>query len=178
MGWLGVDQLCDGLEAPLPSPAGGSAAAVAGAMAASLVVMVGRGSADWAGGADAMRLAAGLRERLLALGAEDVEAVASLLEARQTDGGPEADAWLAASRVPAEIAECAADVSVLAVAAAQLGKRPMRADAEAAVLLARTATKIAAGILATNLASGRVATPEAERLRATVKQAVERAGAG
>ena len=125
MGWLAVDRLCEGLEAPLPSPAGGSAAAVAGAMAASLVVMVGRGSPDWADGREAAVSATALRERLLELGAEDVEAVGAVVEARR-DGEirRQADAWLWASRVPAEIATCAADVSVLAIAGGAVGQAP------------------------------------------------------
>jgi formiminotetrahydrofolate cyclodeaminase len=179
MGWLQLDRLCDGLEAPLPSPAGGSAAAVAAAMAASLVVMVGRGSPGWNSGLDAAESAAGLRERLLELGAEDVEAVAAAIASSKTGGdSAKADAWSWATRVPAEIAERAADVAVLAVAAAQAGKRPMRADAEAAGLLAMAATRIGATIVAANLASGMLSAGEAHSLRNSARQAAERAGIG
>ena len=44
----GLDEFLDALEAPAPSPCGGSAAAVAAAMAASLVTMVARSSPGWA----------------------------------------------------------------------------------------------------------------------------------
>ena len=179
---LGLDRLCEAFEAPLPSPAGGSAAAASGAMAASLVVMVGRGSPDWAAGLDASESAALLRTRLLEAGAEDVEAVGAVLAAgRGRNGSLESsselvDALLWASRVPVEIAACAAEVSVLAAAASREGKRPMQADAEAAVLLARTATQVAVTIAAANLAVPVLPRAEAESLRDAAWSAAERAG--
>ena len=84
---LGLDRACEGFEAPLPSPAGGSAAAASGAMAASLVVMVGRGSPDWPAGPDVSESAVSLRTRLLEAGAEDVEAVGAVLAAGRRRGG-------------------------------------------------------------------------------------------
>ena len=177
MGWLSTEQLCDAFESPLPSPAGGSAAAVAGAMAASLVAMVGRGSSDWAEGLDAAASATLLRRRLLELGAEDVEAVAAVVASRRDgDDSAQADAWVWASRVPAEIAARAADVAVLAVSASENGKRPMRADAVAAVSLARAATGIAASIVAANLGSRRVPVDVARSLQDAAGDAAERAG--
>jgi formiminotetrahydrofolate cyclodeaminase len=161
MARLEMHRLCQEFEAPVPSPAGGSAAAAVAAIAASLVVMVGRGSPDWPAGVDAATSAAALRDRLLALGGEDVEAVAALLAAARASPhsapGDEASelgrALLRASQVPLEIAEAAADVAELAAAAAHDGERPMRADAEAAAVLAASATQVAASIVRGNVSA-------------------------
>jgi formiminotetrahydrofolate cyclodeaminase len=122
--------------------------------------MVGRGSPEWAQGVEAAVSAAGLRDRLLVLGGEDVEAVAALLAALRPPLRTGADvepgvvgALLRASQVPLEIGECAADVVVLAREAAEEGKRPMRADAEAAAALAAAAARVAAAIVDANLAA-------------------------
>lgn len=153
-------------------------------MAASLVVMVGRGSPDWEDGLDASDSAASLRARLLEAGAEDVEAVGAVLAAgRVRDGSIESgselvEALLWASRVPVEIASCAAEVSVLAAAASREGKRPMQDDAEAAVMLARTATQVAVTIVAANLAVPVLPRAEAESLRDAAWSAAKRAGIG
>ena len=182
MGRLEMDRLCEAFEAPVPSPAGGSAAAAVGAIAASLVAMVGRDSPGWPAGADATVAAVGLRDRLLALGGEDVEAVAAVLSAQRAlaaDGETQfGEAMVWASRVPLEIAECAAEVSVLAVDAAREGKRPMRADAEAAVFLARTATQVAVTIVAGNLGAPGMPAETAGRLGELALLASERAGIG
>jgi hypothetical protein len=54
----------------------------------------------------------------------------------------------------------------------------MRADAEAARLLALAATRIGATIVAANLASGMLSAGEAHSLRNSARQAAERAGIG
>ena len=54
----------------------------------------------------------------------------------------------------------------------------MRADAEAAVLLARTATQVAVTIVAANLAAPFLPRDEAESLRDAAWSAAERAGIG
>ena len=178
----GLDRMCEAFEAPLPSPAGGSAAAASAAIAASLVVMVGRGSPQWPAGLDASEEAVALRARLLDAATEDVEAVGAVLAAGRgrhssAESASEfADALLWASRVPAEIALCAADVAVLAVAATREGKPPMRADAEAAVLLARTAAQAAVTIVAANLAAPALPKHEVQSLREKASAAAERAG--
>ncbi len=166
-----MDLLCEAFGAPVPSPAGGSAAAAVAAIAASLIVMVGRGSPEWSEGAEAAAEAAVLRDRLLILGGEDVEAVAAVLAAsraaRQSElgaVGPGLDeALLRASQVPLEIAERAADVAALASSAARDGKRPMRADADAARMLAAAATQVASSIVSGNLAALPPGYPHEER---------------
>ena len=187
MAGLEMERLCEQFEAPVPSPAGGSAAAAVAAIAASLVVMVGRGSPDWSEGADAAGAAGVLRDRLLVLGGEDVEAVAAVLTAsraasRSTVGDRPTDldrALLRASQVPLEIAERAADVAVLAARAAQEGKRPMRADAAAATILAVAATQVASSIVSRNLTALPPGHPHAEipQLLEAARLAAERASA-
>lgn len=147
-------ELLDGLDAAAPSPAGGTAAAVVAAMAASLVVMVGRESPGWPDGAAAAFDAATLRDRLLALGAEDVQAFAGVLTAsRDALSGALVEALVHASEVPLEIAERAADVAELAACAATEGKLPLRPDAEAAAILAEAATRAAALLVGVNIAA-------------------------
>ena len=156
-----LDELLDGLAAAAPSPAGGTAAAVVAAMAASLVAMVGRGSPDWPAGPEAAERAAALRERLLALGEADVQAFGAVLTAARAAraGGPGdgrhalAEALLGASAVPLEIAERAADVAELAASAAREGRGPLRLDAEAAWLLAEAATRAASLLVSGNLSA-------------------------
>jgi glutamate formiminotransferase/formiminotetrahydrofolate cyclodeaminase len=146
-----VSALLGGLEAAAPSPAGGTAAAVVAAMAASLVVMAGRQSPGWPDGAAVAADAERLRDRLLALGAEDVQAFAAVLAAfRSSDAGASSKALVHAAEVPLEIAECAADVAELAVRAAADGKRPLRPDAEAAAILAEAAARAAALVVRVN----------------------------
>lgn len=184
---LEMDRLCEEFEAPVPSLAGGSAAAAAAAIAASLVVMVGRGSPDWSEGAAAAASAAALRDRLLALGGEDVEAVAALLVAFRSRSHPGPGdgeqalvrALVRASEVPLEIAKRAADVAELAACAGQKGKRPMRADAHAAATLAAAAAQIASSIVTGNLAVLPPDHPgeETARLREAARLVSTRAGA-
>ena len=153
---LGNDlrELLVALEAAAPSPAGGTAAAVTAAMAASLVVMVARESPAWPDGATVARDASTLRDRLLTLGAEDVQAFAAVLTAsREPNAAALADALVRAAEVPLEIAERAADVVELAARAAVDGKRPLRPDAEAAAILAEAATRAASRLVRVNVSA-------------------------
>jgi len=143
--WSGsVDRFLDELEAPAPSPCGGTAAAMAGAMAASLVTMVARGSGAWAEGPGIASQARSLRARLTALGDEDAAAFADVLATmRDHLGSPEqrdfalGSALLRAAEVPLRIAEAAADVTELAALAA----------------LAEAATRAATHLVDVNLAT-------------------------
>jgi formiminotetrahydrofolate cyclodeaminase len=152
-----LDRLFAELESPAPSAAGGTAAALAGAMAASLVVMVGRGSPGWQDGTEAAARAAALRDRLRELGREDVDAFGAVLHAYRARRGGETEAaalvraLLHASGVPLQIACACAEVAVLAGQAARDGKGPMRLDAHAASLLAEAAARAAAAVVRGNL---------------------------
>ena len=179
--------MCQEFEAPIPSPAGASAAAATAALSASLVVMVGRASPGWPEGAATATAAADLRQRLLALGQEDVDAVAEVirLTGRRERSGPDSPeagaererAVLRASSTPLEIAELAADVAGLAAHAAMNGQRPMRADASAARALAVAAAQTAASVVTGNLAARTNAPPadQAMRLREAALRASARA---
>ena len=169
----------------MPSPAGGSAAAACAAMAASLVVMVGRGSPDWREADAAAAAAEKLRDELLVLGGDDVDAVAALLTAtrRERDGvegaGEELrQARLQMAEVPLAIAEHAAEVLTLARQAVRDGRRSMRPDAAAAASLATTAARVARSIVGLNLAGFAAGDqpPEVERIRGAARAVSERIG--
>ena len=175
LGTLTFDELLERLAAPAPAPAGGSAAALSAAMAASLIVMIGRGTPGWPEGRTVADRATGLRSRLVALAHEDARAVGRLLETfreRETTAraGKFANALVEASTPPAEIAAAAAEVVELAVLASEHGKAAMHADASAAALLARAAADSAVAIVESNLKAvsgdGTVVTREALLQRA------------
>jgi len=152
----------DELEAPAPSPCGGSAAAVAAAMGAALVTMVARASTAWPDAAGVATQARALRSRLVALADEDAEAFGAVLVAmRESTGSPEqrdfalGTALLRAAEVPLRIAESSADVAELAAQTAVEGSAHLRADASAAAALAEAATHAAAHLVDINLATVR-----------------------
>lgn len=154
-----LDGFLDQLEAPAPSPCGGTAAAATAAMAAALVTMVARGSVGWADGAGVASQARALRSRLTALGDDDAAAFEHVLVTmRDSSGSPEqrdfalGTALLHAAEVPLRIAETAADVAELAAAAAAAGSPQLRPDATAAAALAEAATRAAAHLVEINLA--------------------------
>lgn len=179
----GIGELLGGLEAPAPSPAGGTAAAVTAAMAASLVMMVGRTSSAWPDGTEVAVAAANLRDRLVALGDEDVKAFAAVLTAvrdrSDVGSGPFVDALVHGSEVPLEIAEAAAEVARLAARAVLEGKRHLRPDAEAAGILAEAATRSAALLVRVNVAAlpGDAEETTAAHLIAAAQAAQDRATA-
>ncbi len=178
--------LLDSLQAAAPSPAGGTAAAIVGAMAASLVVMVGHGSPSWPDAAATAADASRLRDRLQVLGEDDVRVFATLLRAYSASRAPDAgdsasieliEALLRTAEVPLEIAAYTADVAELAARAATHGKRPMRPDAEAAAILAEAATRAASLLVRVNLRGVRsdLHDDEKARLSKGAKHAEERA---
>lgn len=150
----------DALEAPAPSPCGGTAAAAAAAMAASLVTMVARGSGDWDDAAGVAAQGRALRARLLALGDADTQAFANvLMRMREPTGTAEqrdfalGDALIQAAEVPLRIAEAAADVAELAAFAAAEGAPQLRPDASAAATLAEAAVRASTHLVEINLAT-------------------------
>ncbi len=157
---LSVASLLEALEAPAPSPSGGSAAALAGAMAASLVVLVGRRSPSWPDAVGIAAQAGSLRARLIDLADEDVRAYAAALEAlaaaRESGGARDHLLGVAlegAADVPLRIAGACADVAELAALAASSGKPQLQPDATTAVLLAEAACRSAARLVEVNLAT-------------------------
>jgi formiminotetrahydrofolate cyclodeaminase len=154
-----LDALLDDMEAPAPSPCGGTAAAISAAMAAALVAMVGRGSSAWGQGADVAARAGALRTRLTTLGSDDTVAFAQVLAAmRDRSGAPEqrnavlGAALLRAAEVPLHIGEAAAEVAELAALAALEGAPHLQPDAAAAAALAEAAVRAATHLVEINLA--------------------------
>ncbi len=145
-GW--IDELASGS----PTPGGGSAAALAGTLAAALVAMVARltiGRKAYAAGdgrareilAEAERLRAELRR----LVDEDAAAYAGVSRAYKIPKDDPArtdavdDALLAATRTPGEVVTRARRVHQLATEIGAIGNKNATSDAQVAGLLARTA---------------------------------------
>ena len=152
---LPVARLQDVLAEAGAGPAGGSAAALAATMAAGLVRLVARVSADWADAPGVAAQASALGDRSLALADDDHRVYA---RAMAELAAPVRDATLGAAlrraaEVPLQIAETAADVTMLAALAAREGSETVRADAWAAATLAEAATASAARLVHVNLAT-------------------------
>ena len=155
---LTIRELTTRLASRDPIPGGGSAAALAGAVGASLVSMVvelsvGRPDAAAheatlreAGAAAALR-----RDALLELAEEDAVAYASVMRARRLPKETEADreararalrtAMVEAVRVPLRTAEVAAEVLELAQTVAPIGNRNAVSDAGVAAQLAAASVR-------------------------------------
>jgi formiminotetrahydrofolate cyclodeaminase len=152
---LPMGRLHDVLAESGPGPAGGSAAALATAMAAGLVRLVARVSHGWDEAPGIAAQAAALGDRSLILADDDHRAYARALEQLQA---PNHDATLgralhAAAEVPAQIAETAADVAALAALVAREGADAVRGDAWAAAMLSEAASAAAARLVHVNLAT-------------------------
>jgi formiminotetrahydrofolate cyclodeaminase len=146
---LRIDDLLDAIASRAPAPAGGSTAALVGALSAALCAKVARISDD--GGAFAQ--AEALRRRLTGLAAEDAAAFTAALEQlRERDDDFDLGRALAqAADVPLRIAEACADVAALGAALAESGKPDLQPDARTASLLAAAATRSAAHLVEVNL---------------------------
>lgn len=181
---MNIETFLDSLEAPAPSPCGGTATAVSAAMAAALVTMVGRGSKSWPEGPAIATKARVLRARLTALGEDDAAAFAQVLVAMHEQTGTSeernsaiAAALVAAAEIPLQIGEAAADVAELAAIAAIEGARHLRPDAAAAAAMAEAAVRAATHLVEVNLAAvqGDRHSSRAARLLAAAASARERA---
>jgi len=148
------------IASEIPSPAGGSAAAIAVAMGASLTAMCARNSrADWPEARGATAQAETLRARIEPLAQADAEAYDSALAAFRLPEllEPEVrDATLGvalerAAAIPLAIAEVGADVADLAATLAENGSAQVRGDAVAGALLAEAGTRAAAHLVRINL---------------------------
>ena len=167
-GW--IDELAGGS----PVPGGGSAAALAGTLAAALVAMVARltigrkAYAEVQGRANEILVEADqLRGELRRLVDEDALAYTAVSQAykiaKDDPRRPAAvDAALAgAARTPAEVAKRAARVLILAKEIEQIGNQNAVSDARVAGLLARTAIEGAVENIKVNVAA--MADPERGR---------------
>lgn len=150
---LPARELIGRLASAAPAPGGGSAAALAGAMAAALVEMVGELTVgkDGAGADDATlrgirSSASARRHELIELAELDAQAYDAVIAARrlsrQTDAERAArslrvaDATREATEIPLRVAEAAADVLRLAGRIAPLGNPHAVSDAGVAARLA------------------------------------------
>lgn len=150
---LTLESFLERLASDAPVPGGGSAAALAAAMGASLVHMVvalseGRPNAE--GREDVLRemrlAAAGLQSELLELAQADAAAYASVIAARRLPRDTERErqarlvqvqvATREAIRAPLEVARRAADVLALSERLAPIGSRRAISDVGVAGLLA------------------------------------------
>ena len=167
---LTLSQYTELLASGLPVPGGGSAAAVAAALGASLVAMVarlceGRPVFDVHSATIERGLAAGeaLRERFLAIADEDADAYSALTAARRLpratdeERAARAEAVSAAARRAAEVPyECVRLCLELAAAAESLAGRSnanASSDLGVAVLLAAAGGEAAAANVFANLPS-------------------------
>jgi len=156
-----VRRFLDELASSAPTPGGGSAAAIMGAMGAALVSMVCHltiGKKDYEG-VEAEMLgtlgeAEALRQRLTAMIAADVQAFDSLMDAYGLPRGTQEEklsrgaaiqqALKQATDVPLACAEACADVIDLARRVAPIGNRGVISDAGVASLAADAALRSAA----------------------------------
>jgi formiminotetrahydrofolate cyclodeaminase len=156
-----IDEFLDRLASADPTPGGGSAAAIMGAMGAALVSMVCNVSIGKKGYESAepefravLAKSAALRRRLAGMVAEDVAAFDGLMaayklpKASEDDKARRADAIQAslhrATEVPLECARACAEVIELARRAADHGYRHVISDAGVGVAAADAALRSAA----------------------------------
>ena len=151
----------DRLAARTPTPGGGGAAAVTGAMAAGLVAMAARFSATRLPGAGELADEADeLRRRLAQLADLDTRAYAAVLEALRLPEGTSQrevqrqEALLGAALVPLEIAGIGARVAAMAVRVAEAGNPNLRGDAVTGAVLAAASARSAASLVDINVRLG------------------------
>jgi formiminotetrahydrofolate cyclodeaminase len=147
----------DELAARTPTPGGGGAAAVTGALAAGLVAMAARFSASRLPGAgDLAEAADELRRRLTGLVDLDARAYQAVLKLRTREALHEA------AVVPLEIAEIGARVAAMAVQVAEAGNPNLRGDAMTGAVLAAASARSAAALVDINVGLGKLE-PELSR---------------
>ena len=156
-----VQQFLDELASKAPTPGGGSAAAIMGAMGAALVSMVCNltlGKKGYEGVEEEMlrvlAQAEALRARLLDMVRADVEAFDRVMaaygmprdseEAKQARTVAIQDALKVATEVPLECARACAEVVVLSRSVAEQGNRNVVSDAGVAVAASHAALRSAA----------------------------------
>ena len=187
----------DSVASVNPSPGGGTASAVAGALAAALAAMVGKltvGRKKYAE-VDAefrelVEKAETLRVRLMRLGDEDAASYDAVSAAYRIPKEQEAErkariqrALIGAAKVPLETLRAAREVAGLAARAAEAGNKNAVSDAGVGALLAGAAARGAAYNVRINVsgmpdpAEGAPLAEEAKRLIAAAEADVARATA-
>ena len=154
-----VRELLDRLTAETPAPGGGSIAALVAALAAGLVETVARGSGDWSDARGMAAQAKALRQRVEPLAEQSAKAYEHALVALRLPETIEPEVRSStigrslshAAAVPLAIAVIASDVAEVAAAAAEGCDASTCADASVAAVLAESAARGAAHLVAINL---------------------------
>jgi methenyltetrahydrofolate cyclohydrolase len=142
----------DRLAARSPTPGGGGAAAVTGAMAAGLVAMAARFSLKQLPEAGELAEEA---DRLRYMASQLVDMDARAYMAVLAAHGPERkQALFGAAMIPLEMAALGAKVAGLAVRVAEAGNPNLRGDAVTGALLAAASARSAAGLVDINVRFG------------------------
>ncbi len=181
-----IEGFLEGVAGEHPTPGGGSAAAVAGAMGAALVAMVGRltvGKQKYEAVAarfeELIRRADDARERFLALADRDAEAFDRVMAAMKMPRGTEEErtarsdalgtASTEAADVPLRVARLALDVLALSIEAIESGNPNAASDGAAGAQVLAASARSAIYNVEINLGSLR--DPAAvERLRSEVAE--------
>jgi len=182
---LTLDEWIDELASPDVVPAGGSGIAVAVTMAAALLGMVARVSKDsWPEAGGIVAQADALLARARPLAQVDADAYRASLRAREATAGLDPDrrdweigrAYALAAEPPLEIARIPADVAELAAEVADHAEPRVRADAIAAAALAAATARGALAMVAVNLTTtaNDARVDEATRLSVAAGDAVRR----
>jgi methenyltetrahydrofolate cyclohydrolase len=167
---LSLKELLDAVPARTPAPGGGAVAAIAASLAAGLVAMAARfAGEEWKRRAEVVGHAEELRARVEPLADADAAAYGAFMGSRS------AETTEAIVAIPFEIAEIAAEVAELAAVVASEGNPNVLGDASAGADLAAAAASVGARLVRVNAdgADPRVgeATRLAERAAAAAKQA-------
>jgi methenyltetrahydrofolate cyclohydrolase len=163
--------LAEEIAAPTPAPGGGSTAASACALGASLVEMA--AALEGSGEGERMRV---LREHALELAERELASYAPVLEARRLPrddperAGRIEAALVEASAAPLAIAEAASEVAELGAGLAARAGPAIRGDALTGVLIAEAAAAAAASLVEINL-DGRNDSEELTRGREAARRA-------
>ncbi len=190
-----VGGFLEALAAATPTPGGGSASALAGAIGAALSRMVARLARDKKGyeavQPDLLAIeaeASALQARLLALADEDAKAYDAVVAAMKLPKGTDVErsarvralqvAYREATRVPLDTMEACAQVIELAARALEKGHRGAITDVGVAVLLAEAGLRGAGLNVRVNLASLKDETyrSEAETRLASISARAQAAG--
>jgi formiminotetrahydrofolate cyclodeaminase len=154
-----VRELLQRVTAETPTPGGGSIAALVAALAAGLVETVARGSGEWRDAGGLAAQAKTLRQRVEPLAQRDAEAYEHALDALRLPETLEPEmrsdtigrSLSHAAEVPLAIALIAADVAEAAAMASEGCDPSTCADASVAAVLAESAARGAAHLVAINL---------------------------
>jgi formiminotetrahydrofolate cyclodeaminase len=177
---LPLTELLDRVAARTPAPGGGSTLAMTCALAAGLVEMAARFAPDGSPAAGVAERAGELRGIALRLADEDLRAYTPVLEAlRLPPSEPDRLKRLAAARweasqPPLGVARAGAEVAELGLIAGRSGSPHLIGDATAGVLLAASASRAAAELVAINLAEA----PDDPRRQSAGESAERAAQAG